>query len=353
MIQKPSVAPAYSFLRACRNEPVEQTPIWVMRQAGRYLPEYRALREKHGFLDVCRIPELCAEVTAQPVDRFGFDAAILFSDILIPLIGMGVPVEFDPAPRFTFRAAGREDVRRLRWEGAAQALPHVRPVVRAVKERLSGRVPLIGFAGAPFTVAAYLVDGGGSRDLARTRSFLSRDPEGFTELLSILTEATIDYLKEQISGGADAVMLFDTQAGWLTPGDFAGFAAPVADRILKSMPSGTPTIYFALAPSVGHLESLREVRAGVVGLDYRVPLGQARAILGAARGVQGNLDPAVLLGPPERIVSGAEAILRENGGRPGFIFNLGHGIFPDTPVDNVTLLVSTVKRYRGAGGIAT
>lgn len=332
---------------------MEQTPIWVMRQAGRYLPEYRALREKHSFLDVCRIPEICAEVTAQPIDRFGFDAAILFSDILIPLTGMGVPVEFDPAPRFTFRVTRREDVRRLRWEGAGQALPHVRPAVRAVKERLQGRVPLIGFAGAPFTVAGYLVDGGGSRDLARTRSFLARDPEGFLELLAILADATIDYLKEQIAGGADAVMLFDTQAGWLVPGDFSRFAAPVADRILKAMPAGTPTIYFALAPSTGHLETLRAVHAGVIGLDYRVPLRQARAILGAGHGVQGNLDPAVLLGPPERIVSETEAILRENGGRPGFIFNLGHGIFPDTPVDNVTLLVSTVKRYRGAGGLTS
>jgi uroporphyrinogen decarboxylase len=350
MTQQPSVAPAYTFLRACRSEPVEQTPIWVMRQAGRYLPEYRALRERHSFLDVCRIPEICAEVTAQPIDRFGFDAAILFSDILIPLTGMGVAVEFDPAPRFSFRVTGREDVRRLRWEGAAQALPHVKPVVRAVKERLAGRVPLIGFAGAPFTVAAYLVDGGSSRDLARTRSFLARDPEGFSEMLSTLADATIDYLKEQIDGGADAVMLFDTQAGWLKPGDFERFATPIADRILKSMPPGTPTIYFALAPSTGHLEALRGVRAGVVGLDYRVPLRQARAILGASHGVQGNLDPAVLLGPPERIVSETESILNENGGRPGFIFNLGHGIFPDTPVDNVTLLVSIVKRYRGAGG---
>jgi uroporphyrinogen decarboxylase len=351
VIGHPSVVPAYAFLRACRSEPIEQTPIWVMRQAGRYLPEYRALREKHSFLDACRIPEICAEVTAQPIDRFGFDAAILFSDILIPLIGLGVPVEFDPAPRFEFRIGGREDVRRLRWEGAAQSLPHLKPVVRAVKSRLAGRVPLIGFAGSPFTVAAYLVEGGGSRDLARTRGFLARDPEGFAELLSILADATVDYLKEQIAGGADAIMLFDTQAGWLAPGDFARFAAPVADRILKAMPSGTPTIYFALAPSTGHLETMRVVSADVIGLDYRVPLRQARAILGVPRGIQGNLDPAVLLGPPERIVAETEAILRENGGRPGFIFNLGHGIFPDTPVENVSLLVSTVKRYRGAGGL--
>lgn len=346
-----SLAPAYSFLRACRREPTEQTPVWVMRQAGRYLPEYRAVREKYGFLDVCRIPEICAEVTAQPIDRFGFDAAILFSDILIPLTGMGVPVEFDPAPRFEFRVAAREDVRRLRWEGAASALPHVKPVVRAVKERLEGRVPLIGFAGAPFTVAAYLVEGGGARDLARTRSFLARDPQAFAELLSILADATVDYLKEQIAGGADVVMLFDTQAGWLAPGDFARFAAPVADRILAAVPAGTPTIYFALAPSTGHLEALRGLKASVIGLDYRVPLRQARALLGASHGVQGNLDPAVLLGPPERIVSETEAILRENAGRPGFIFNLGHGIFPDTPVENVTLLVQTVKRYRGTGGL--
>ena len=351
MIQKPSIAPAYAFLRACRGEPIAETPIWVMRQAGRYLPEYRALREKHSFLDACRVPEICAEVTAQPIDRFGFDAAILFADILIPLLGMGIPLEFDPAPRFDFRVTGREDVKRLRWEGAAQALPHVKPVVRAVKARLAGRVPLIGFAGAPFTIAGYLVDGSGSRDLARTRSFVSRDPEGFSEFLEILATATIDYLNEQIAGGADAVMLFDTQAGWLAPSEFARFAVPIADRILRALPQSTPTIYFALAPSTGHIEALRTMRADVIGLDYRVPLRQARAILGAARGVQGNLDPAVLMGPPERIVTETEALLRENGGRPGHIFNLGHGIFPDTPLEHVALLVSTVKSHRGAGGI--
>jgi uroporphyrinogen decarboxylase len=296
------------------------------------------------------VPELCAEVTAQPIDRFGFDAAILFSDILIPFLGLGIPIDFDPAPRFDFRIQGREDVKRLEWQGAANALPHVKPAVRAVKARLAGRVPLIGFAGAPFTMAGYLVDGGGSRDLARTRSFAARDPEGFCGLLDLIASATVDYLKEQISGGADAVMLFDTQAGWLAPGDFARFAAPVADRILRAMPHGTPTIYFALAPSTGHIEAMRSMHADVIGLDYRMPLRQARAILGGAHGVQGNLDPAVLQGPPERIVAATEAILRENGGRPGHVMNLGHGIFPDTPIENVALLASTVKRYRGAGG---
>jgi uroporphyrinogen decarboxylase len=350
MTGKPSVVSAHLFLRACRGETVASTPIWVMRQAGRYLPEYRALRQKHSFIDACRIPELCAEVTSQPIDRYGFDAAILFSDILIPFLGLGVPIDFDPAPRFDFRIARREDVDRLRWQGAANALPHVKPVVRAVKERLAGRVPLIGFAGSPFTMAAYLVDGGGSRDLSRTRSFAARDPEGFTALLDLLADATVDYLREQLGGGADAVMLFDTQAGWLRPAEFARFAVPVADRILRAMPPGTPTIYFALAPSAGHLEAMRGLRADVIGLDYRAPLSQARAVLGSAHGVQGNLDPAVLQGPPERIVSETEAILRENGGRPGHIFNLGHGIFPDTPVEHVALLVSTVQRYRGAGG---
>ncbi len=350
MIQNPSVAPGYAFLRACRGEPIAETPIWVMRQAGRYLPEYRALRERHSFLDACRVPEICAEVTAQPIDRFGFDAAILFSDILIPLLGMGIPLEFDPAPRFDFRITSRQDVARLRWEGVAQALPHVKQVVRAVKERLAGGAPLIGFAGSPFTIAGYLVDGGGSRDLARTRSFASRDPEGFYELLELLATATADYLKEQIAAGADAAMLFDTQAGWLAPPDFARFAVPIADRVLRALPQGTPTIYFALAPSTAHIEAMRAMHVDVVGLDYRVPLRQARAILGASRGVQGNLDPAVLMGPPERIVAETEMILRENGGRPGHIFNLGHGIFPDTPLDHVALLVSTVKRHRGVGG---
>ena len=345
----PSVAPAYSFLRACRGEPIEETPIWIMRQAGRYLPEYRAVRETRSFLDVCRIPEVCAEVTAQPIDRFGFDAAILFQDILIPLLGMGIPIEFDPAPKLGFQIRTRDDLDRLRWEGVDAATPHIRPVIRAVRERLRGRVPLIGFAGSPFTMAAYMVDAG-SRDLARTRSFLARDPEGFARLLELVADATVDYLKAQIGAGVDAVMLFDTQAGWLPPSEFAHTAVATADRVLREIPKGTPTIYFALAPSVGHLEALRASRADVLGLDYRVSLAQARAILGHQRSVQGNLDPAVLLGPGEEIVVRAEGVLRENAGRLGHIFNLGHGIFPDTPVESVKLLVDTVRRHRIAPG---
>jgi uroporphyrinogen decarboxylase len=349
MSQRPSLAPAYSFLRACRSEPIAETPIWIMRQAGRYLPEYRAVREKHGFLEICRIPELCAEVTAQPIERFGLDAAILFSDILIPLIGMRVPIEFDPGPRLGMRISQRRDIASLEWRGAA-SVPHVRPVIHAVKDRLNGRVPLIGFAGAPFTLAAYLIDGGGSKDLVGTRSFIARDPEGFAELLGVLADATVDYLREQIAAGVDAVMLFDTQAGWLPPSEFARSAVGPVDPILRALPKSIPTIYFALASSHGHLEAMRNIHADVIGLDYRVSLAHARAILGGTRGVQGNLDPAVLMGPPEQVVARTEAILRENGGRPGFIFNLGHGIYPDTPVENVALLIGTVRRYRGREG---
>jgi uroporphyrinogen decarboxylase len=348
--QGPSLAPAYSFLRACRGEPTAETPIWLMRQAGRYLPEYRALREKRSFLDAVMIPEVCAEVTAQPIDRFGFDAAILFSDILIPLLGLGVPLDFDPGPKLGFLIEQRGDLDRLRWQGVASGVPHVKPAIRAVRERLGGRVPLIGFAGAPFTVAGYMIEGGGSRDLARTRGFLAHDYEGFSRLLDILVEATVDYLKAQIAAGVDAVMLFDTQAGWLPPWEFERTAAIAADRVLQALPKGTPTIYFALAPAVGHLEALRHIHADVFGLDYRVSLGQARALIGNAKGVQGNLDPAVLLGPGEEIVVQSEAILRENAGRRGFIFNLGHGIHPNTPIENVSLLVSAVKRYRQPTG---
>jgi len=345
------LAPAYPFLRACRNEPSSETPIWIMRQAGRYLPEYRALREKHGFLEFCTVPELCAEVTAQPIDRFGFDAAILFSDILIPVIGLGVPIAFNPGPQLEFRIERREDVAKLHWKGAAESTPHVKPVIRAVRERLAGRVPLIGFGGAPFTIASYLVEAGGSKELTKTRGFLSRDPEWFARLLDIIVDATIDYLKAQIAAGVDAIMLFDTQAGALPPAEFARTAAASAARVLAALPKNMPTIYFALAPAVGHLEALRGIKADVYGLDYRVSVSQARAILGGGHGVQGNLDPAVLMGPPEEIVVQAESILRENAGRPGFIFNLGHGIWPETPVDNVSLLVQTVRRFRAPAGI--
>jgi uroporphyrinogen decarboxylase len=346
MTAESSLAPAYSFLRACRGEAIEQTPIWIMRQAGRYLPEYRALREKRSFLDCCRVPELCAEVTAQPIDRFGFDAAILFSDILVPLLAMGVPLDFDPGPKLGRLIGSRQDVERMRWAGVEEGLPHVKPVIRAVKERLAGRVPLIGFAGAPFTVAAYLVEAGGSREMVKTRSFLSRDAEAFLSLLEFLADATVDYLGAQIAAGADAVMLFDTQAGHLPPSLFGSVAAAWAQRVLAALPKGTPTIYFALTPSTGSLEALRGVHADVFGIDYRVPLGHARAVLGNDRGVQGNLDPAVLLGPAKTVVTQAEAVLRENAGRAGHVFNLGHGIFPSTPLDNVALLVDTVKRFR-------
>src|SRR5439155_16714386 len=347
MPQGPSLAPAYSFLRACRNEPVSETPIWIMRQAGRYLPEYRAIREKHAFLEICRTPELCAEVTAQPIERFAFDAAILFSDILIPLMAMGVPIDIDPGPTLGTRISQPRDIATLEWRGPS-SMPHLRPVIKAVKERLQGRVPLIGFAGAPFTLASYLIDANGSKDLVLTRSFVSRDPAGFAELLDLLADATIDYLKEQIAAGVDAVMLFDTQAGWLPPAEFTRSAAAPADRVLRAMPKNAPTIYFALASSNGQLDAMRAIHADVIGLDYRVSLSQARAILGGSRSVQGNLDPAVLVGSPEQVVTRAEAVLRENGGRPGFIFNLGHGIYPETPVENVALLVSTVRRHRDA-----
>lgn len=350
----PTLASAHPFLRACRGEPIARTPIWIMRQAGRYLPEYRALRETHSFLDCCRVPELAAEVTAQPIDRFGFDAAILFADILIPLLAMGIPLDFDPGPRLGKRIESAADVAALEWAGAAQGLPHVKPVIRAVRDRLAGRVPLIGFAGAPFTVAAYLVEAGGTRDLSKTRAFLAREPEAFLALLEFLTAATIDYLKAQIEAGVDAVMLFDTQAGWLPPGLFAEIAALWSERVLSALPKGTPTIYFALAPATAQIEALRGVHADVLGVDYRVPLRHARAILGNERGVQGNLDPAVLLGPAPAIVAQAEAILRDNAGRPGHIFNLGHGILPETPLENVALLVETVRAYRtpGAAGLS-
>jgi uroporphyrinogen decarboxylase len=324
------LAPAFSFLRACRGEPIAETPIWIMRQAGRYLPEYRALREKHSFLDVCKVPELCAEVTAQPIDRFGFDAAILFQDILIPLLGLGVPLDFDPGPRLGLTVTRGEDVDRLRWQGM-DSIPHIRPVVRAVRQRLAGLVPLIGFAGAPFTVAAYLVEGGGARDLSKTRGFLARDPGAFARLLDLLATATIDYLKAQIGAGVDAVMLFDTQAGWLPPAQFARTAAASADRVLRALPKGTPTIYFALAPSVGHLEALRGVHADVFGLDFRVSLAQARAILGNGKAVQGNLDPAMLLGRGRRSWWEPNRYCGENRGRPGAHLQFGARDLPRHP----------------------
>ena len=336
------------FLKACRCQPVDRTPLWMMRQAGRYLPEYRALREKHDFLELCHTPELAAEVTVQPIRRFGFDAAILFSDILIVAQAMGMDVEFNPGPVFRTRVDGPEAVRALKTQGIAEATAFVPAAVRECRSRLEGKTPLIGFAGAPFTVATYLVEGGGSRNFERIKGLLFSDPASARALLDKVATATAEYLAGQLEAGADAFMLFDTHAGLLAPEEFEEDAARPLEAVLKKLEKyPAPKIYYANGVA-GVLDRIARIPVDVVGLDFRVDLGRARDVLGAGKAAQGNLDPAAMLAGPEEVRRRATAVLDSNGGRPGHIMNLGHGILPNTPIPCVEALVDTVREWRSS-----
>jgi uroporphyrinogen decarboxylase len=335
------------FLRACRLEPVERTPIWIMRQAGRYLPEYRALREKYDFLTSCRTPELACEITLQPVRRLGVDAAILFSDILVPLPGMGVDVAFTPGPHLDRTIRTAADVARLRVADPLESTSYVLDAVRLVRQELGGAVPLIGFAGAPFTMATYLVEGGGTKQFAEIKRLLFGDPGTAHELLSICAETVGRYLAAQVEAGAEAAMLFDTWAGLLAPSDYRDFALPYVrrvfgevERVASRLGLEVPRIYYA-GNAGGWLDACRDTGATVVGLDWRMDLDRARIALGPSLAVQGNLDPAVLLGGTAGIRSRAGDVLHR-AGPTGHIFNLGHGILPDTPPDHARSLVEAV-----------
>jgi uroporphyrinogen decarboxylase len=331
------------LLRAARRQPTDFTPVWLMRQAGRYLPEYRAMRERFGFLELCRNPEAAAEVTLQPVERLGVDAAILFADILLLVEPMGVGLEFakgeGPAIQRPVRSAAA--VRRLHPVDPQEATPFVFETVRRVCRALDDRVPVIGFAGAPFTVASYLIEGGASREFLHTKRLMYEEPEAWHTLLGMLADVTARYLSGQIAAGADAVQLFDSWAGALSPDDYRVFVLPHSQALLRALSPGTPVIHFGTG-TAALLPLMAEAGGDVIGLDWRVNLDDAWARLGPGVAVQGNLDPAVLLAPPERIRQSAQRILDRAGGRPGHIFNLGHGVLPETPVDNVIALVDMV-----------
>ena len=359
---EPSVDGGALFLRACRRAPVERTPVWIMRQAGRYLPEYRAVRERYDFLTCCRTPELACEITLQPVARLGVDAAILFSDILVPLPGMGVQVEFTPAPQLAQPIRGDADVASLRVPDAREATPYVLEAVRLIRRQLGGRVPLIGFAGAPFTMATYLVEGGGSRSFSAIKGLLFSEPRTAHRLLGVCADTVASYLGEQVKAGAQAAMLFDTWAGLLAPDDIRTFVLPYATRVLAAVrtaaadagTAGVPLIYYA-GEAAGWLESCANMGADVIGLDWRLGLDAARARVGPGVALQGNLDPSVLLGPRPFIRQRTLDVLRAASGvtgdsaRPGpavgHVFNLGHGILPQTPPDHARLLVDSVREF--------
>ncbi|MBD3162870.1 MAG: uroporphyrinogen decarboxylase [Candidatus Eisenbacteria bacterium] len=338
------------FLRALAAEPVDRTPVWIMRQAGRYLPEYRALKERHGFWELCTVPELTVEVTLQPIDRLGLDAAILFSDILVPLAAMGLEVEFRPGPVLPDPIRAASDLSRLGETEGCALYGRVAEAIGLLRRELDGKVPLIGFAGAPFTLATYAVEGGGSKSFSAIRALLFGDPATAHRLLERIAVAVLASLRAQIEAGVQAVQLFDSWAGLLGPDDYDRFARPYAERILGAIgDAGIPRIYFAPGAS-SCLERMRTLPVEAIGIDWRIPLGEARRRLEDRTVVQGNLDPGVLLGSREGIEERTAGILREARGAKGHVMNLGHGILPETPVENALAFVETVHRLSGQGG---
>ena len=328
------------LVRACRREPVERTPVWFMRQAGRSLPEYRALRERHGFFELAGTPELCAEVTLQPVRRHGVDAAVLFADIMTPVLGMGIDVELveGVGPVVERPIESRGDVERL---GGGEPDPAVLEAVRIVRRELDGEQAVIGFCGGPFTVAGYLVEGRPSRDFARTKALMYGRPGVWHALLERLAEQFARYVSGQVEAGADVIQLFDSWAGALSPQDYAEFVAPYSARILEAV--DVPTIHFGTGLSTPLLEELARTGGDVIGLDWRIPLDAGWAAVGDEHGVQGNLDPAVLLGPWERVEAAVLDVLERARGRAGHVFNLGHGVLPQTDPGALTRLVALVQ----------
>jgi len=335
------------FLRACRLEPVDTTPVWFMRQAGRYMGEYRTLRKKHSLLDICNNPELAVQVTLQPVDRLEIDAAILFSDILLPFEPMGLPFDFveGMGPRIEHPIRNAEDINRLRSFDPRDALGHVLETIRLLRPELAGRMPLIGFAGAPFTLASYAIEGGPSKQYARTKALMYNEPHLWHQLCELLASVITDYLKAQIEAGVQAVQLFDSWVGTLTARDYREFLLPHSQRILQEiMALGVPVIHFGTGTS--HLlADLRNAGGDVIGVDWRIPLDEAWDTIGHDYAVQGNLDPTLLLGPVDRLLAGASDVMERAAGREGHIFNLGHGILQSTPVEHVQALARHVHEH--------
>jgi uroporphyrinogen decarboxylase len=339
-----------AFLAACHNKPGTHTPVWIMRQAGRYLPEYRKIREKADFQTMTTTPDLAAEVTLQPIRRFGLDAAILFSDIMTPLQGMGMAVEFTPGPVVSAPIRAPGDVGRVTPLNPEESVPYVLDTVRAVRGELATNTPLIGFAGAPFTLFCYLVQGGGSKNFMEAKAFLYSEPTAAKELLDKLADSMAAYLEAQAEAGAQALMLFDSWVGILGPEEFSRYAMPAAERTLASLQRlDVPLIYF---PNQGAtlLRHVAKASADVIGVDWRLSLADARALLGPGKAVQGNLDPAALFAPPVQLKRHIDRVLGEAGPGPGHVFNLGHGIEPNTDPGAVQLLVDYVHERTAAAG---
>jgi uroporphyrinogen decarboxylase len=331
------------FLKACRREPVDATPVWFMRQAGRYMQEYRTLRAQYSLLEICRTPDLATEVTLQPIRRLEVDAAILFSDLLLPLAPMGLPFDFikGEGPQIERPIDGPADIERLRVFEPREALGYVLDAIKQIQGELDGRVPLIGFAGAPFTLASYAIEGGHSNNFAKTKSLMYGHPEDWHRLCEKLSSVVADYLVAQIDAGVDVVQVFDSWVGALDASDYHEFALPHTRRIFEAVGKRVPTIHFGTGTST-ILEELRDAGGDVIGVDWRIPIDEAWERIGDSHAVQGNLDPTLLLGPPARMMQQTDAVLRRVAARPGHIFNLGHGILPSTPVEHVQMLAHYV-----------
>jgi uroporphyrinogen decarboxylase len=338
------------FMKACRREPCERTPIWLMRQAGRYMKEYREVRARQSFLELCKSPDLCAEVMITAVNRLGVDAAIIFSDLLPMLEPMGIELDFAQGEGPVIYNPVREakDVDRVRELESVDELSFVTETVRLTRAGLSPEIPVIGFAGAPFTLASYVIEGGASRNYLHTKSLMYRDPGAFAELMGRLARSITRYLNAQIAAGAQAVQIFDSWVGTLGTDDYRRYVLEHTRAIIAGITPGVPVINFATG-NPAQLPLLAEAGGAVIGVDWRVRLDEAWRTVGYDKAVQGNLEPVVLLAEETEIRRRAQEVLRQAAGRPGHIFNLGHGILPQTPVENVIALVETVKEWRNKG----
>jgi uroporphyrinogen decarboxylase len=340
---------SHLLLQAARREPIARPPVWIMRQAGRYMPEFRALRAKYDFLTVCRTPELATEVTMQPIGPIGVDAAIIFSDILIPLTPMGMDVYFDDkGPHLSNPIRDVIAADRIRVPVAAETVPFLGEALRMVKKELNGKLPLIGFAGAPWTLGAYMIEGGGSKNYSHIKRFMYNEPEAFHRLMDKLADTLIDYLRFQVESGADLLQIFESWGGVLSPDDFRTFAMPYTRKIIAGVKdTGVPiTLYMNGAGQV--LEDLAASGADVVGVDWRVDLGEAFDRIGDRVAIQGNMDPCKLYAPIPTIEAEVRRLAAQVAGRPGHIFNLGHGILPDVQVEHAQAFVRAVKALNHA-----
>ena len=339
-------APDSLLVKACKAQPVERTPIWLMRQAGRYMAEYRAVRKEYSLIEICKNPRIAADVTITAAEILGVDSAIIFADLLLPLEVMGLPFRFSAGegPVIEQPICTPEDVKRLRTDRAAD-LGYVSEAIRLVCGHFGPRLPVIGFCGAPFTLASYMIEGGGSRNYIHTKKLMHGSPEAWDELLGKLVTVVSEYAVEQVQAGADVIQVFDSWVGCLSVDDFRRHVLPRTTELIKKLrQTGVPVIYFG-TDTTALLPAMKETGAEVIGLDWRVPLDEGWKSLGMRGAVQGNLDPVLLFSDWAQVKAGAESVLRLAGKRPGHIFNLGHGILPETPVDNVKELVKFVQEW--------